>query len=84
MYANPILLPQYSNREDLLLPISIFDDDLNQAINLSGTTGSGQPPRISMSVSYYLTVRGPQCAPRWHVRILRCLCYRDYNLLWNN
>jgi hypothetical protein len=41
MYANPILLPQFSNREDLVLPISIFDDDLNQAINLSGTLGSG-------------------------------------------
>lgn len=41
MYANPILLPQYSNREDLLIPLSIYDDDLNQAINLSGCTGSG-------------------------------------------
>ena len=25
----------------MLLPVSIFDDDLNQAVNLSGTTGSG-------------------------------------------
>jgi hypothetical protein len=41
MYANPILLPQFSNREDLLLQMSIFDDDLNTAVNLSGTTGSG-------------------------------------------
>lgn len=41
MYASPILLPQFSNREDLLLPVSIFDDDTGQAINLSGTTGSG-------------------------------------------
>jgi hypothetical protein len=41
MYANPILLPQYSNREDLLLPLSIFDDDLGTPVNLSGTTGSG-------------------------------------------
>jgi hypothetical protein len=30
-----------SNREDLLLPVSLVDDDLNQPINLSGTTGSG-------------------------------------------
>jgi hypothetical protein len=30
-----------SNREDLLLPVSLFDDDLNQPINLSGTAGSG-------------------------------------------
>ena len=41
MYASPILLPQFSNREDLLLPVSIFDDDTGQPINLSGTTGSG-------------------------------------------
>jgi hypothetical protein len=41
MYANPILLPQYTNREDLLLPVSIFDDDLDEAVNLSGCTGSG-------------------------------------------
>lgn len=41
MYANPILLPQFSNREDLVLPVSVFDDDLNQAINLAGITGSG-------------------------------------------
>lgn len=41
MYANPILLPQFSNREDLLLPVSVFDDDLDVAVNLSGTTGSG-------------------------------------------
>ena len=30
-----------SNREDLLLPVSLFDDDLNQPISLSGTTGGG-------------------------------------------
>jgi hypothetical protein len=41
MYANPILLPQFSNREDFYLPISVYDDDLNQAVNLSGCTGSG-------------------------------------------
>lgn len=41
MYANPILLPQFSNREDILIPLSIFDDDLNQPLNLSGCTGSG-------------------------------------------
>lgn len=38
MYINPVLLPQFSNREDFLLPVSIFDDDTGQAINLSGTT----------------------------------------------
>jgi hypothetical protein len=41
IYANPILLPQFTNREDLLLQMSVFDDDLNQAVNLSGITGSG-------------------------------------------
>jgi hypothetical protein len=38
MYQWPVGLPVTSNREDLVLPVSIFDDDLNQAINLSGTT----------------------------------------------
>jgi len=41
MYAYPVQLPTMSNREDLLLPASLVDDDLNQPINLSGTTGSG-------------------------------------------
>jgi hypothetical protein len=36
MYANPVLLPQFSNREDLLLTISIFDDDTGQPVDLAG------------------------------------------------
>jgi len=30
-----------SNREDFVLPLSLFDDDLNQPINLAGIVGSG-------------------------------------------
>lgn len=45
MYANqPILLPPTSNREDLLISVSIFDDDTGDPINLSSTiTVSGAP-----------------------------------------
>lgn len=38
MYANPVLLPQFSNREDLLLTVSLFDDDTGQPIKLDGCT----------------------------------------------
>jgi hypothetical protein len=43
MYGNPpIFLPQVSNREDLLLTVSIFDDDTGAPVNLSNTmTASG-------------------------------------------
>lgn len=41
MFAYPVDLPMMSNREDFLLPVSLFDDDTGNAINLSGTTGSG-------------------------------------------
>jgi hypothetical protein len=30
-----------SNREDFVLPLSLFDDELNQPINLAGIVGSG-------------------------------------------
>ena len=40
MYINPVLLPQFSNREDLLLTVSLFDDDTDpkQPIKLDGCT----------------------------------------------
>lgn len=38
MYITPLLFPQYTNREDFLTTISLFDDDTGQAINLSGIT----------------------------------------------
>lgn len=34
MFADRILLPPVTNREDLYLPISVFDDDLGQPINM--------------------------------------------------
>jgi hypothetical protein len=45
MYANqPILLPPVSNREDLVISVSIFDDDTGEPVNLSATvTASGAP-----------------------------------------
>jgi hypothetical protein len=45
MYGNPpLFLPPSSNREDLLLTFSIFDDDTGDPINLSGTvTAAGTP-----------------------------------------
>jgi hypothetical protein len=38
MYIYPSALPPFSNREDLYLTVSLFDDDLGTAIGLSGTT----------------------------------------------
>jgi hypothetical protein len=38
MYVQPVLFPQFSNREDFLSTISIFDDDTGSPINLSGIT----------------------------------------------
>jgi hypothetical protein len=44
VYVNPVYLPQFSNREDLLLTVSLFDDDTGQPIKLDGcTTALGQP-----------------------------------------
>lgn len=40
MYAWPLTLPIVSNREDFLLSVSIFDDDLGSPVNLSGTNGA--------------------------------------------
>lgn len=43
MYLGRTLLPPVSNREDLLLTVSLFDDDTGQAIKLDGcTTANGQ------------------------------------------
>jgi hypothetical protein len=36
MYLNPVLLPQQSNREDLLTTVALFDDDTGDAIDFSG------------------------------------------------
>lgn len=41
MYANPVLLPEVSNREDFLLTVALFDDDTGEAIDLSGRTLAG-------------------------------------------
>jgi len=38
MYADRVLLPPVSNREDLLIPFAIWDDDLAVPINLHRTT----------------------------------------------
>lgn len=38
MYAWPVLLPVQTNREDLLLTLSLFDDDTGAAIDISGRT----------------------------------------------
>lgn len=38
MYANPIFLPEVSNREDLLLTVSLFDDDTGEPLDFSGVT----------------------------------------------
>ena len=44
MYVNPVYLPQFSNREDLLLTVSLFDDDTGQPIKLDGcNTFNTQP-----------------------------------------
>lgn len=44
MYVNPVYLPQFSNREDLLLTVSLFDDDTGQPIKVDGcTTFNTQP-----------------------------------------
>ena len=38
MYADRIYLPEFTNREDLLLTVALFDDDTGDAIDLSGRT----------------------------------------------
>lgn len=38
MYAWPVLLPAQTNREDLLLTVSMFDDDTGDALDVSGRT----------------------------------------------
>jgi hypothetical protein len=38
MYGNPVLLPQVTNREDLLRTVSLFDDLTGQPIDFSGRT----------------------------------------------
>lgn len=38
MYANPVLFPEQTNREDFLRTVSLFDDDTGEAIDLSGRT----------------------------------------------
>ena len=38
MYAYPVLLPVFSNREDLVLSVALFDDDTGDPIDLSGRT----------------------------------------------
>jgi hypothetical protein len=38
MYIYPVQFPQFSNREDFLSTVALFDDDLGTAISLSGTT----------------------------------------------
>ena len=57
MYQNqPVLLPPVSNREDLLISVSIFDDDTGDPINLSSTvTASGMP----FSGSNWVVTDGP-------------------------
>jgi hypothetical protein len=43
MYINRAFLPQVTNREDLLLTVSLFDDDTGQPIKIDGAvTASGQ------------------------------------------
>uniref|UniRef100_UPI0030D8589B hypothetical protein n=1 Tax=Pseudomonas sp. EL_65y_Pfl1_R83 TaxID=3088697 RepID=UPI0030D8589B len=36
MFINPVLFPQVSNREDLYRTVGLFDDDTNEAIDVSG------------------------------------------------
>lgn len=38
MYQNPVLFPPFSNREDFLVTLSLFDDDTGQAIDVSNRT----------------------------------------------
>jgi hypothetical protein len=38
MYAYPVYLPEFTNREDLLLTVALFDDDTGDALDMSGVT----------------------------------------------
>lgn len=38
MYTYPVYLPEFSNREDLLLTVALYDDDTGDAIDMSGCT----------------------------------------------
>lgn len=41
MFVFPVQFPQYSNREDLLLTVSLFDDDTGQPVRMDGTSVPG-------------------------------------------
>ena len=56
MFAYPIYLPEFSTREDLLLKVSLFDDDTGDPIDLSGRT-LGQPGDYSNNL--WLVTDGP-------------------------
>ncbi len=43
MYIDPVLLPAFSNREDFLTTISIFDDDTGKPVNLAGVLALANP-----------------------------------------
>jgi hypothetical protein len=49
MYAYPIYLPEFSNREDLLLTVALFDDDTGDALDFSGCA-RGQPGDFSSNL----------------------------------
>src|SRR5437899_2059502 len=41
MYMPRLTLPQFSNREDFLATVSVFDDDTGQPVKLDGCTVNG-------------------------------------------
>jgi hypothetical protein len=47
MYAWPVLLPIFSNREDFLITVGLFDDDTGEAIDLTGCTRAAPGPFTS-------------------------------------
>jgi hypothetical protein len=47
MYAWPVLLPIFSNREDFLITDALFDDDTGEAIDLTGRTLAAPGPFTS-------------------------------------
>lgn len=41
LYVFPVYLPQVSNREDMLLTVSLWDDDTGQPVRMDGTKTAG-------------------------------------------
>lgn len=60
MYITPVLFPQFTNREDFVSTVALYDDDLNVPINVTGIAlnASGQLPALPFTSASWTLVDG--------------------------